>query len=198
MNLRLLLTLFCFAPILGCGREQTPSPATSPEARAQYIDQSKPIAQRFMTTLKAELQQALAQGGPAGAIEVCKSVSPRLEAEFQQQHPDLAALRRVSTKTRNPQTHTPTAAEADLLRRMEAAVIEGQEPQPAALAADNQVTVLLPIRISEPTCLMCHGDPATFPQSLRDALNTHYPSDQATGYELGDFRGALALTWAAP
>jgi hypothetical protein len=52
--------------------------------------------------------------------------------------------------------------------------------------------VLKPIAI-EPLCLSCHGDPASMKDDVKAALKQRYPADKATGYQIGDLRGAL---WA--
>ena len=43
----------------------------------------------------------------------------------------------------------------------------------------------------EPVCLMCHGE--TLSQPVIDTLADYYPDDIATGYSLGQVRGAISL-----
>ena len=42
-------------------------------------------------------------------------------------------------------------------------------------------------------CLACHGAPEQIPAEVAAILAERYPDDQATGYAVGDLRGAL---WA--
>ena len=42
-------------------------------------------------------------------------------------------------------------------------------------------------------CLTCHGPVEAIPPEVRAVLRKRYPSDQATGYSVGDLRGAA---WA--
>ena len=42
---------------------------------------------------------------------------------------------------------------------------------------------------TEPGCLACHG--STVAPAVRDAIARHYPGDAATGFDVGDLRGAL-------
>jgi hypothetical protein len=42
-------------------------------------------------------------------------------------------------------------------------------------------------------CLTCHGK--TLAPDLAAAIARNYPGDQATGFELGQLRGAFSVTW---
>jgi hypothetical protein len=48
---------------------------------------------------------------------------------------------------------------------------------------------------TEPACLTCHGK--TLAPELAAAIARDYPSDQATGFEPGQLRGAFTVTWSA-
>lgn len=163
--------------------------------QVDYISKSKPIAQSFGQTLKSELNDAISIEGPAGAIEVCKSVSKMMEDDYTEKHPEIIRLRRVSLKTRNPETHTPTEKEREWLIQQEEIVASNQQPQPGVIHGRDEVTVLFPIVIDNPLCLVCHGDIQHMPDDFKETLNRNYPNDNATGYQLGDFRGAIAIEW---
>ena len=42
-------------------------------------------------------------------------------------------------------------------------------------------------------CLACHGDAAQIDPQLKAQLDASYPQDRATGYSLGQIRGALTV-----
>ena len=42
-------------------------------------------------------------------------------------------------------------------------------------------------------CMACHG--ANVAPSVKQSILKHYPSDQATGFELGELRGAFTLSY---
>jgi hypothetical protein len=44
----------------------------------------------------------------------------------------------------------------------------------------------------EAICLTCHGQ--NLSQPVIDALQQYYPDDMATGYQLGQVRGAISLS----
>jgi len=173
----------------GCARTQV-----TVEGRDR-MPQSQAIAREFSTTLRAELHKAIQDHGPAGAISVCKDISPRMEQRFAAEYPELIHLRRISLKTRNPQTHTPTPGEEQWLLSAREALREKKTVAPGLIVTRETTTVLFPIPINDPACLLCHGDPPTMMEDVKTALRANYPQDQATGYRLGDFRGALALEW---
>lgn len=159
------------------------------------LERSKPLAQEFMKTLMKELGVAISQGGPAGAIEVCKEVSAQVENDFREKHEDILRVRRITLKTRNPELHTPTEEQRKWLEGMEQNWKEKPSPEPDVIESATMTTVLFPIAIQKSLCLMCHGDPETFSSELKESLAVHYPKDKATGYEMGDFRGALTIEW---
>ena len=42
-------------------------------------------------------------------------------------------------------------------------------------------------------CMACHGDNVA--PAVKQSILKHYPNDQATGFELGDLRGAFTITY---
>jgi hypothetical protein len=171
--------------------------STSSPIDEERLAKSKTIAQAFGQTLMAKLQSAMEDSGPTGAISVCKVASQEMEEQFSASDPALARVRRIALRTRNPQTHTPTSQEAEWLTAQEELIRANpeHEPQPYILKSPDRTTVLLPIVLSNPLCLVCHGDPENMPDDLIEALQSNYPNDRATGYQLGDFRGAIAIEW---
>ncbi len=183
--------LFPLLLLLGnCGSEPSQE-----EINKVLLSKSKSIAQEFASTLKSELQQALQKSGPVGAIEVCKKVSVKTEEKFQEQYPDIVRLRRISLKTRNPEIHTPTPEEKKWLEETSFVMQGGSKPVAGILGGEEKKTVLLPIVIKEGVCLMCHGPKDMLDEQLIEALQKHYPNDQATGYQIGDLRGAISIQW---
>lgn len=47
--------------------------------------------------------------------------------------------------------------------------------------------------VMQPQCLACHGSAVAKP--LKQAIAEKYPNDQATGFEVGDLRGAFLIKW---
>jgi hypothetical protein len=176
--------------LLGCSSEPR-QVAAEPEL-APACDS---LTQAFMGALKGRLTSAIADGGPAFAIEVCNVAAPELASEFSQR-PGWQ-IRRVSDRARNP-ANAPSAYEARVLRDLAA---PGAEPifreWTASAAGDSVFWYFKTIRVGD-LCLNCHGDPEDFDPEVVQTLADNYPEDQATGYASGDFRGALVVTVHAP
>jgi hypothetical protein len=43
-------------------------------------------------------------------------------------------------------------------------------------------------------CLQCHGTADTIAPEVRQAIETLYPNDLATGYTVGELRGLIRVT----
>ena len=165
--------------LLACQRPGVRQAESAALARAQSA------AQALSTRLRERLSSTLASRGPLAAVEVCAQEAQSLRTAVEKEYG--VRVGRASLKLRNPKDTAPPWVEAWLRAQQ-----PGQTPAPISRIQSGTAQVLRPI-LTEPVCLMCHGDPAAMPQELRDALSKHYPQDQATGYRNGDLRGAL---WA--
>lgn len=172
---RLVALVLLLASALACG-ERKPAPAR-PQAAAEAIA-------GLRTELGAALGTALAQG-PEHAVETCRLEAPRITAR--QQRPAVA-VGRTSDRVRNP-ANAPEPWMQPLLDEF-----RGRAPEPDAYrTADlgaRGTGYVEPIYL-QPVCATCHGrnvDPG-----LLDVIRERYPSDQATGFEVGELRG---LFWA--
>lgn len=147
-------------------------------------------ASMFQRRLQAELQGAMAQGGPVAAVTVC---SERAQAIATECSGDGLRVRRVGTRVRNP-ANTPGEQDQVALDQL------AQQPDCDLLSLpageDGVARHYLPLRV-QPLCLVCHGDAAAMPQALRDVLQQRYPQDAATGYVAGDLRGAVVVESSA-
>jgi hypothetical protein len=97
---------------------------------------------------------------------------------------------------------TPDAVERSMLQRLAALQADGGLPEEMThviRGADGtfQLQYLRPLLVQQ-TCLACHGDPATFEPDVRAVLARRYPADQATGYAVGDLRGAVSVRVPLP
>ncbi len=169
--------------------EAVESVAKSELERASVIGAA--AAKTLTESLGGQLKAAMADGGPVAAIGVCQQVALPLTAAAGNSV-DGVTLRRVTLKPRNP-ANQPDATDA--------AVLEAMQAQPAPEVAIRRVGETIryyqPLAIAE-VCLKCHGDPATFPKELAAILAEKYPHDAATGYALGDLRGAIRVDIEAP
>jgi hypothetical protein len=158
-------------------------------------EQARTTANQVFGETKSVLEAALANGQAATALGVCASVAQNIARRHEQAG---WRVRRVSERVRNP-ADSPSADELAVLRAWQ------REKQAGRLtpAAEHQAIVtegnrrylhyMKPIFIAGPVCLQCHGAPDKLAPGVADALRELYPQDQATGYAIGDLRGAISV-----
>jgi hypothetical protein len=204
------LSVLVFALLAGCG--QGASDITAPSASASGtvpdtvtvsaavssaasdpVDRAKAAAQAFSGQLRARLQAAMQEGGPTAAVEVCHAEAPRIAETVMAEHG--VRLGRVAMPGRN--RNVAQAAQGWQLATLESF----QQAVSGGAAAAEQVAVVregLPEGVAlrmmrgiatEPVCVACHGTAVS--PAVRDIIARHYPGDGATGFEVGDLRGAL-------
>lgn len=116
--------------------------------------------------------------GPAGAIDVCRSLAPQIAAEVAEEH--HVRIGRAGVRLRNPRNAPPAWAAALLATH--------PTTMQAAKREDGTLGVILPIRLGS-MCTACHGPRDGIAPDVQAALAKHYPDDQATGFNEGDLRG---------
>ncbi|MGE0441833.1 MAG: DUF3365 domain-containing protein [Gemmatimonadales bacterium] len=180
--------LIVLAACGGSGREAAPA---GPDSAA--VAGARAAAGRLATGLMGRLVVALDSGGPTAAIGYCADSAQALTAALQTEG---FVVRRVGTRIRNL-GNGPDSLEAAVLARFAERLARG-EPLPADTTlietgpAGRTLRVLKPVLVAEP-CLACHGDPATFAPVVSATLADRYPADRATGYRIGELRGAVSV-----
>ena len=168
----------------------TPAAAGAPDRLAE----GREIAQQFGAELRAELQAAMAEGGPLAAVRVCNEEAPRIARQAERR--SGAEVGRTSTRLRNPDNR-PDAHERRVLAEFEEAVASGDldnPPERLETLPDGRVRYMRGIIVGPP-CLVCHGQALAPP--VAEAIDARYPEDEARGYAPGDLRGAFTITWPA-
>ena len=165
-----------------------PKPSSTDEAA---LGRAKAAAQKLGGALKTRLGAALRDGGPAKAVEVCANEAQTIAAAAQKE--SGVTLGRSSTKLRSPADAPPPWVKAwlDAHEGKKARDVKGLHAVVDA-PGGRVARFIKPIELEAP-CLACHGDPATLAPEIKAVLAARYPADKATGYQVGDLRGAL---WA--
>lgn len=170
-----------------------PRPVTEEEA----LLRCKATAATLGSNLKAALGQAMQDTGPVGALEVCNVQAPAIAAAIDER--EGVTVGRTSLKWRNPD-NKPDAWERGILEKFAADKAGGASnldletwavvPGPDG-GRDFRYMKAIP---TLPLCLKCHGT-AVAPE-VAEKIRTLYPEDHATGYGLGDLRGAFTVSVA--
>lgn len=164
---------------------------TSPDVdRVGLESQAQDITRQFAATLLPTLQEALANGGPVRAIEVCSVRAPEIADELSAA--TSWSVRRVSLKARNSERAIPDSWEQSMLEQFEIKQ-KGGSAMDALNGSDivNGEFRYMQAQLAMPLCLTCHG--SNLSADVSAALREHYPNDVATGYIAGDIRGAISL-----
>jgi len=128
--------------------------------------------------LSERLRMSQADGGPEGAVGVCKEEAPEIARAVSLEHG--VRIGRTSFALRNSRNPPPDWAEPLVERRVEVPTYLG--------GRQGEFAALLPIRL-EARCLACHGGERDVSAAVRTVLAREYPDDQATGFAEGDLRG---------
>jgi len=94
-------------------------------------------------------------------------------------------FRRISDRTRNPQ-NAPDMKQSEILTAW-----RSNGPKPVLYRDGARLITMHPIKIPMEMCLGCHGDSEHLDKKAAIAIAKLYPYDRATGYKLGDLRGAF-------
>lgn len=169
-----------------------PNPAVA-EDTAQLETKAKNLAFQLGTRLKAQLKTAIEAGGPANAITTCNVIAPQIAEELSTQGWKVG---RTSLKLRNP-NNSPDEWERSTLLAFEkqmAAGVPAGKLQNSTLESSQGVTryrFMKAIPVGG-VCLACHGEDLS--KDVQSTLAEKYPLDEATGYRLGELRGAFTLS----
>lgn len=174
--------------------------AAQPAETPAWVVEARGVATSVPPQLLAVLQQQIAKGGPEGAIAVCREQAPALARAASER--SGWNVKRVSLRNRNPKAVPDTWERAGLedFDRRRAA---GEAPatlERAEIVVEGGQSFLRYMR-ALPTielCTQCHGAPERLSAAVKAQLSQLYPDDRATGYAVGDIRGAMTLKKAAP
>jgi len=169
------------------------SPTVFANEHQVFTEQSQAAIKEFAGTLKGSLVAAMKSGGPIEAITVCNQVAPTIASELSKKYGfDIA---RTSLKVRNP-NNTADTWEQEILHQFEASKQQGEDvktlfvSEAMTKAGNHEMRMMKAIPTAQ-VCLTCHG--SNIEPTVQAKLSELYPGDQATGYSLGDIRGAFTL-----
>jgi len=189
---KLLMAIVLPVLLTGC--------VSAPPVDMSWVAQARSVSTSVPPKLLAVLQQEIARGGPEGAIAACRDQAPALARAASEQ--TGWSVRRVSLRNRNPKA-VPDAWERAALEDFDRRAAAKESPatlERAAVTLENGQPVQRYMR-ALPTlalCTQCHGAADKLSPAVTAKLKTLYPDDRATGYAVGDIRGAMTLSRAVP
>ncbi len=156
------------------------------------LGEARKVATILPPRLLAALQEEISKSGPEGAIPICKDMAPKMAGEISAQ--TGWKIRRVSLKPRNKARAIPDAWEKAALEDFDRRAAAGEPPaqleKGEKIGSEYRYVKALPV---QPLCLSCHGPADQLSPAVKSALQRHYPNDRATGYSVGQIRGAISV-----
>ncbi|MCY1721181.1 DUF3365 domain-containing protein [Prolixibacteraceae bacterium Z1-6] len=170
------LVLFIF--LLGC------STKIDSGTYAGIQQKGREVSAVAQTTLLKNVGSAIQKGGPQYAVEFCNLEAADIIGNINAQY--NCTISRVSAKNRNPNNALVSEQEKTLWM-----IFQQTELTDTVIRGNKQQLVYYKtIKIGMPVCLKCHGNPESdINTPTLQKLHELYPNDQATGYQINDFRG---------
>lgn len=157
------------------------------------VAEAKMITKAFGGALKKELKKAMKAGGPINALEICNTKAlPITETVAKEKG---AQISRVSLKNRNPD-NVPNEWQKKALEKFNERAASGEDIAKMGFAeiVENDGKKQLRFMKALPTqklCLTCHG--SNIASKVQEKITSLYPDDKATGYKVGEVRGAVVV-----
>ncbi len=182
--IRFSFSLALIPMLAGCGSDT--SDTLSDAEHVLALERGAPAATALAQGLSARLSEAMAEGGPAHAVDFCSIEAIPLTRAIEAELDSGIELKRTSLRWRNPD-NAPDRWEEAILRQMD------DEDVPEALTGpgpDGTVRYYRPLRTGT-QCLACHG--VNLDPDAARLIEEAYPDDRATGYGEGDLRGVIRV-----
>lgn len=204
MRIPTILTLLATLAVCGCGdkgKQQTPASqtpaatATAADDHAAELTACRTAVDRLGQTLRGALQEAIAANGALGALEVCNVEALPLTKTISTE--EGLIIGRTGLRFRNP-ANAPDEWEQARLAEFATRKAAGEDLGAMEVweviddNAGHRTFRYLKAISTAPMCLQCHG-----PELATDvaaAVKKLYPDDAATGFAVGDLRGAFTVS----
>lgn len=157
----------------------------------EILDTGERASQELIQQLGSRLKQEVATNGLVKAAEFCNRNAMTLTEEVNLHQLEGTSLKRISLKVRNA-ANAPQEDEHRVLESMQKMLKEGKLGEYLVEEDGRFYKYYKPLVIKKEFCLACHGDLSKNPE-LSQFINEHYPQDRATGYKMGDLRGAVLV-----
>gem|GEM_PF-557202 len=155
--------------------------------------EARRISNELMETVRGLLMQEIQKGGFASAVRVCSELAQEMTSRFSKQTGHY--IRRVSLRYRNP-NNIPDEYETKRLLEFESFLREKRLSEEYVEIVEEKgvpyLKYLKPLTVGA-LCITCHGPKENIPLEVQAILKERYPDDRATGFLVGDLRGAISV-----
>ncbi len=164
------------------------------EELESVIKTGQDVSTTLLQTLGKNLKKEMKANGPIGAAAFCTSEAYTLTESVDKKYGEEISVKRISLQERNP-ANRAEGTEKEILKAMESLSNNNVQLPEYFIERINKDTYKYyrPLSINKKVCLKCHGNVTKNPK-LANYLKKSYPHDKATGYKMGDLRGAVVVT----
>lgn len=150
------------------------------------------ISLQAQQTLIKNLLGAIQKGGADYAVEFCNEKAMPLTDSLSEKY--RVEIQRISAKNRNPK-NVASLFDKKILALFESTTVPLLKD--TLIDTPKGYVYYKPIKIGMPTCLQCHGKPKEdINEATASTIRKKYRFDKATGYAMGELRGAWKLTFS--
>ena len=146
----------------------------------------KLLGKTLKTQLKTKFQE---DSNGTTAITFCSTEAQNITQQVNEQLPSHVKVRRTSLLLRNP-ANQADATDIKIMKQYQNRINKKSSiamlPITAKVGETNRVYKPLVVGA---VCLKCHGENVS--PAIAKTIQTTYPTDQAIGMKLGDFRGVM-------
>ncbi|NJD25967.1 MAG: DUF3365 domain-containing protein [Betaproteobacteria bacterium] len=166
------------------------------EELARFEDLARKAASQIVGQVRGELVREMERTGPIRSVIVCKYSAPEIASAISRS--TGMRVTRVSLRPRNRALGEADAWEQRVLLDFEKRLSSGEKIEALETVevvrepAGTFHRYMKAIQVSQP-CLACHGTGGEISDGVRAQLAAEYPNDVATGYRVGQLRGAVSV-----
>jgi len=162
--------------------------------QGEALSEARQVSSELAEKVRGLLLQEIGRGGFASAVKVCSEMAQQMTLAFNARTGHT--VRRVSLKYRNRQ-NVPDEYERRKLEELELLNRKKEMRNEYYEVVEDQgkryLRYLKPLLVL-PLCINCHGPKENISTDVRSILVERYPEDRATGFLVGDLRGAISVT----
>lgn len=192
------LLIFILAGLIACKNTSTENNSENSHIEealsVDYLSLGDSISTLAQQVLLSNVTEAMQKGGPTYAVDFCHANADKImDSLF---NGWKIKIQRISLQNRNENNMPSNESEVQLLEYYTTQSKNGNPIKDTVFTVAKGTLYFKPIKLAMPTCLKCHGKPGVdIDNKTLALLKEKYPNDKATGYSLGDFRGAWKITF---
>lgn len=181
--------IFSYLWLFSCDQKQEKKQIEKEELSA-LRDSADSIATKAQILLMKNVSNAISKGGTEYAVEFCNTNAAFLTDSLADKY--HITLKRITNKPRNPDNGLQTTTDKKVFENFSI----NKDLQDSLLQQEQGYVYYKRINLAMPTCIKCHGNVGEdIDNNTYQKIKSHYPSDQAIGYRLNDYRALWKIEY---